>query len=184
MKRHFSALLSIFLLFSLIAVAGCGPSSPAVTITYHQVGACNGYQGPNGLVSVGTNQAYVIFGIERIDNTQRTSSFAFDPTRLFFNGTIRDFFDPSLAIYHDILGPFAAVSTTVSAGQNYGFNPSAYGALVAQTANPNGAVEANNTAYFLNYNTQSSDPPITLVKSDSNRTTWPNTEDCHTITLQ
>lgn len=177
-------MLRLIPLLPLFLLTACPPGSPPpVVITYHQVGACNGYQNQYGLVAAGTNQAYVVFGIESINNSQGTTAFAFDPTKLYVSSVKQDFVDPNLQFSHDILGPFAAVPTTVAAGQNLGFQVSAYGAVVVQTANPNGAAEANNTSYFLNYQTPPGSPPVTLVKSDSSQTSWPDTEDCHTLSL-
>jgi hypothetical protein len=154
-----------------------------VTITYHQTGACNGFVDGLGQHFAGTNQAYVIFGIEDINNRAGTTDFAFDPSNLYVQQTTRRFFDSGLSIYRGILGPFASQATDVGAGQNIGYLAAAQGALVVSTSNPNGSVEANQTPYFLNYNSQSSDPPITLVKSDASQRSWPNTEDCSTIQL-
>jgi choice-of-anchor A domain-containing protein len=153
------------------------------TITYHQTGACNGFVDSSGGHSAGPNQAYVIFGIERIDNSGGPS-FAFDPANLYVQQASRHFFDSSLSIYSGVLGPFAAVPTNLTAGQNLGFNPTAQGALVVSTTATDGASEANNTAYFLSYNRKLNDPPVNLVKSDASRTSWPYTPDCKTITLQ
>jgi hypothetical protein len=160
-------------------------SSSPVNITYHQTGACNGYSpSGGGIVSAGPNAAFVLFGIEKIDNSGGSAAFAFDPTKLFVQQAVRHFIDPNLAIYRDILGPFAAVSTTVNQGQLMKFNPVAQGALAVQTTNSDGSTEANQTAYFLKYNGSPTDPTVTLTKSDASRTSWPNTQDCTAITLQ
>jgi hypothetical protein len=125
-------------------------SSSPVNITYHQTGACNGYSpSGGGIVSAGPNAAFVLFGIEKIDDSGGTGPFAFDPTRLFVQQGVRNFIDPNLSIYRDILGPFAAVLTTVNKGQLLKFNPVAQGALVVQTTKPDGSTEANQTPYFL-----------------------------------
>ncbi len=164
--------------------AGGIGGQPPVTITYHQVGACNGFVNNIGdLVSVGPNAAYVLFGITSIDNSEGTTPFAFDPTKLFVKQGTLDFVDPGLQLYSNILGPFAAIATTVNAGQDLQFQVSAQNALVVSTANSDGSVEANMTSYVLNYNTGASDPPVTLVKSNTGQT-FPNTEDCSTILLQ
>ena len=157
--------------------------NPRVTIRYHQVGACNGYAGPFGLVGAGPNAAFVIFGVESIDNSQSRTAFAFDPAQLYIQQAQQEFIDPSLHLARDILGPFAATPVTVNPGQNLKFSISAYGATTVTTTNPNGAVEANQTAYFLRYNTSPSSPRIVLEKTDSTRTSWPLTEDCKTIAL-
>jgi len=125
----------------------------------------------------------VFFGIEELDNSGGTVSFAFDPTRLYVQQASQDFVDPLLSIYADIFGPFAAVPTTLTPGQDIKYAVTAQNALVVSTTNPDGSTEANQTAYFLRYNRQPTDPLINLVKSDASRTSWPNTQDCLTILL-
>jgi hypothetical protein len=156
-----------------------------VTITYHQTGACNGYVNGGGtLFSAGPNAAFVFFGIEEIDNSGGTVSFAFDPTKLYVQQASQDFVDPLLSVYADIFGPAAAVATTLTPGQDLKFSVTAQNALVVTTTNPDGSTEANQTAYFLRYNRAATDPLITLVKSDAGQTSWPNTQDCTTIVLK
>jgi hypothetical protein len=155
-----------------------------VKITYHQTGACNGFVIPTGAVSAGPNAAYVIFGIERIDNSLGTTTFNFDPDRIFVQQTGPRKFDSFLSLYANVLGPFAVTTQTFAPGANSGFAVSAQGATVVTTTNADGAVEANQTAYFLQYDRQPSDPQITFVKSDAARTSWPLTRDCKTIVLK
>ena len=69
-----------------------------------------------GGVSAGPNAAFVMFGIEKIDNSASAKPFAFDPTKLYVQQATQEFVDPSLSIYADIFGPFAAISTSVAAG--------------------------------------------------------------------
>jgi hypothetical protein len=170
---------------SLVAVlAACG--NPAAVVTYHQTGACNGFKASDGsLFSVGDNAAYVIFGIESIANPSGSgATFNFDPTRVFTTTSVKDSVDPGLALYPNILGPFAAVAEAVTEGNTINFAVSAQMGLVVQTTNQNGSVEANQTPYLLSYNRASSDPGVIMVKSDSSQTSWPNTEDCSTISLK
>jgi hypothetical protein len=162
---------------------GPGCAGLPVTITYHQVGACNGFPTSSGATSVGPNAAYVIFGIERIDNSLSSSTFNFDPAHLFVQQAAPRFFDSSLALYPEVLGPFAAVPLTLPIGQDRIFAVSAQGALVVTTTTTDGAVEATQTKYFLSYDRQPTDPPIVLVKSNAARTSWPLTQDCKTIVL-
>jgi membrane-bound inhibitor of C-type lysozyme len=163
---------------------GPGCAGAPVKITYHQTGACNGFVIPTGAVSAGPNAAYVIFGIERIDNSLGTTTFNFDPDRIFVQQTGPRKFDSSLQLYPNVLGPFAVTTQTFAPGANSGFAVSAQGATVVTTTNADGAVEANQTAYFLQYDRQPSDPQITFVKSDAARTSWPLTRDCKTIVLK
>jgi hypothetical protein len=163
---------------------GPGCNGLPVTITYHQTGACNGFVSPGGATSAGPNAAYVIFGIERINNALGLSAFAFDPNRLFVQQTTARFLDSNLALYAQVLGPFAATPTTVAVGANLGFVAVAQGATVVSTGTADGAVEANKTSYFLQYDRQPTDPQITLVKSNAPITSFPLTQDCKTITLK
>jgi hypothetical protein len=163
-----------------------GPSCAGlpVTITYHQTGACNGYKDSGGVGHFsGVNAAYVFFGIEEIDNSLGTTSFAFDPANLFVQQTAPQPLDSGLSVYAQIFGPLAIQASTLTAGQDLQFAPVAQGATVLTTSATDGAVEANQTAYFLQYNRQPSDPLIKLVKSDASRTSWPLTKDCLTIPL-
>ena len=163
-------------------ISAPGPGSP-VKITYHQTGACNGYV-LGSAWSAGPNAASVFFGIERIDNSGGTIGFAFDPRRLYVQQATQDFISPSLSIYADIFGPLATVATNLTPGQNLSFAPVGQNALIVSTVASDGSTEANQTAYFLRYDRQSTDPLIFLVKSDALRTSWPNTQDCTTITLK
>lgn len=172
------------LLNELATGATTATGSPIVKITYHQTGACNGFATSTGVTSAGVNQAYVLFGIEKIDNSGGSAAFAYDPTKLYFQQSIRNFIDPGLSIYPNVIGPFASVATSVAKGATLPFSPVGQGAMVVQTTDANGSKEANQTAYFLKYNAASTDPTVLLVKSDFARTSWPNTEDCKTIVLQ
>jgi hypothetical protein len=165
------------------ACSSMDSQAPPVTITYHQVGACNGFATSSGLVSAGTNFAYVLFGIESIDNSAGTSPFDFQPTRLFVQQSVKDFVDPGLQLYPAILGPFAAVPASVAPGLDLKFSVSAEAALIVSTTNPDGAVEADNRAYFLLYDRKTGDPPVKMVKSDAKQSSWPLTEDCSSISL-
>jgi hypothetical protein len=171
-------------LINELATGAATATGSPVTITYHQTGACNGSPTPQGIASAGPNAAYVVFGIEKLDNSGGATPFAFDPTKLFVQLAVRDFVDPNLTIYPNFLGSFAAVAMTVAKGQTFTFNVSGQAALIVQTKDANGAKEANKTPYFLKYDFSATDPPITLTKSDATRTSWPNTEDCKTISLK
>jgi len=146
-------------------------------ITYHQVGACNGYDTSGGEVSAGEYQAFVTFQVEAVDNSRVGSAFEFDPSRLYIeqNGKkVR--IDPNLAYVKDILGPFAVLPETVQPYHILGLN--GYCTLVASTSNKTDPQEeANNTAYFLKYD------GVLITKTNSSRTSWPKTQNCHDMTL-
>jgi hypothetical protein len=163
-------------------LTACG--NPDVTITYHQIGACNGFPTNSGETNVGPNQAYVVFGIEKIDNPNGSgATFNFDPNKLFVNSTVKDFVNTSDLIFSNILGPFSATTATITQGNSINFAVSAQVATVVQTAASDGAVEANKTNYTLLYNVGSGDPGVILVKSDASQTSWPLTENCQAISL-
>src|SRR5215213_546178 len=94
--RTFRAVALSCLTIPLLLAATCPPTAPApspVTITFEQIGACNGYQqttgpggsGPHTTISAGPKAAFVAFRILRIDNSQNGSDFNFDPERIFIN---------------------------------------------------------------------------------------------------
>jgi len=166
------------------SLAACNPNGTA-TINYHQTGACNGGQGQSGdpstFYNAGPHAAYVVFGIERIDNSQGRVPFNFDPTKMFVNGG--NHVDPGLMIYKWVLGPFASVAATVGANSTWNFAVSGQNALIVQTTAANGASEANNTPYFLNYATGVNDPGVVMNKTDASQKSWPDTENCSSILL-
>jgi hypothetical protein len=175
-------LLSSFVFVTLIItlLPGCPPGGgpgPLATIKYHQVGACNGYDA----VSAGINFAYVVFKIEAVDNTQPSIDFHFDPSRFFINQSPRRFVDTNLMFAHD-LGVFGTVPVTVPHGNNMGLD--GFSIVAVSTSSANGSSEAHQTAYFLLYDTQSSDPGILMDKTNATQTTWPQTDDCRRMTLQ
>jgi hypothetical protein len=148
-------------------------------LTYHQVGACNGYPSEvGGGSSAGPGHAYVVFKVEAIDNSRVGSAFQFDPSKLYLiqNGQ-RVSIDPNLSFVRDILGPFAAVPETIQPYQLVGIN--GYCTLVVSTSsNPQDPeAEANETAYFLNYD------GILTTKTNASRTSWPRTQNCRSISL-
>ncbi|MFM0385876.1 hypothetical protein [Paraburkholderia dipogonis] len=183
-SRLHSLSLLVFLTLSITLLAGCAPGGgvgPLATIKYHQVGACNGYQQGSGVVSVGPNAAYVAFKIEAVDNTQPAVDFHFDPSRLFISQSTRHFVDPSLMFAQD-LGVFGTVPVTVPHGTTVGLD--GFSIVVVSTSNANGSAEANQTAYSLFYDTQSTDPGVLMDKTNATQTVWPQTDNCRAITLQ
>jgi len=180
---HNFSLLALTLGAALVSMA---PSCPNVTITYHQVGACNGAPTSDGEYNAGPQQAYVIFAIERIDNAQNPNAFAYDPSNIAWTSNTNDAFDSNLDIYRFKLGPFATAPITVGAGESIGFNPYGFGALVVQTVAQDGASEANNTSYFLSYKGSGAggNPTVLMTKSNANQTSWAYTPNCEDIFLQ
>ena len=121
---------SLSLLAGLL-LTGCpqGGTQDVVTITYDQVGACNGYEqtsgpggsGPHQAVSAGPNAAFVAFRIVTLDNSKSSKDFNFDPGRLFINLSDRHFMDSNLSLARD-LGVFTAAPTTIPKGKIMGNN--------------------------------------------------------------
>lgn len=175
--------LTIAAMSLLPLLAGCpNPGPPDAIVHWHKVGACNGGQGQSGNPSTfynsGPNAAYVIFAIDSIDNSQVAQAWIADPTRFHVGSSS---FDPLLMIYHWVLEPFAMVSTAIPAGTNYGFSPSAYGALVVSTSSANGADEANATNYQLLYTPTAGDPGVIMEETGSGVTT--DFQDCGSVSL-
>src|SRR5271170_146068 len=117
--------------FVFLVLAGVltliAPSCPTTVIKYHQVGACNGGSTDDGEYNAGPNQAYVVFAIEEIDNSQNPNAFAYDPSNIYVTGNPNQAFDSNLSIYQYLLGPFATAPLTVNAQAAIGFNPYGYG---------------------------------------------------------
>lgn len=188
--KRISAILAISAAASLLS--GCqtpGPLIPdAVTITYDQVGACNGYQqnsgpggaGPINTVSVGPNQAYVIFRVVEFNNKGSSLDFHFDPAKLFVAAQASAHVDPGLALATD-LGVFTATSTTVPKGTLQGNNGLAV--AVVSTAASNGSSEASKTSYLLSYSTPAGEPGVFFVKRNNSQTVWTQTDNCRAIAL-
>ena len=57
--------------------------SAAISISYHQVGICKGYDTAAGPVKARSDEAFAIFKIEAVDNTKPSGNFDFDPTHLY-----------------------------------------------------------------------------------------------------
>jgi hypothetical protein len=153
-------------------------SNGTATIDFKQVGACNGWDDGVTLHSAGPNAAYVVFKVHSIDNTQGKVNFAFDPAKMAVNVSTHPHMDSSLSLA-SYIGVFELVPTTIPKGNLVGLD--GYSVTIVPTANSNGAVEANQTSYFLTYDTGTSDPGILFSKENSSQTSWPLTEDCTDI---
>lgn len=157
-------------------LAGCATTplaGPGAVIRYRQIGACNGTAG----VNAGPQAAFVLFQIDSIRNDSGVT-FNFDPTKLFVTGPTRE----SISTVSPVLGVVNAApasSTPVPPnGQQTDFPPAAFGVVTVATTAGNGAVEANKTRFFLNYDAGPNDPPIFGEALDLARTVWPYTPDC------
>ncbi len=183
MKSLCSRLMSTAALtVTIICVSGfdgCNSNGTA-TITYHQVGSCNGWNDGTSLWSAGPNAAYVVFKVHSIDNTQGKVDFNFDPSKMgvYNGGSPTPHMDPGLSLAK-YMGVFALVPTTIPKGSQVGLD--GFSVAVVQTSNPNGAIEANQTAYSLIYDPSTTNPGV-IYSPDQ---TWvplaKPTEDCTTI---
>lgn len=159
----------------------------SASLVFDQVGACNGYQrtfgpggaGPINVVSVGPNQAYVVFRIVEIRNTNSSKNFNFDPARLFVAGSNPKAFVRTNLTFAQDLGVFTAVPTFIPAGKTVGINGLAV--AVVPTGAVNGASEANTIAYQLLYDPAPGDPALFPAKRNVGQTSWPQTDDCRAI---
>jgi hypothetical protein len=165
-----------------------GVTCPSVQIRYRQIGACTYFTNGNDTISLGPNAAYVIFAIDEI-NSSDPNTFAFSPADLFIqHDPIQNFFvSASDPIVPDIFGPLAAMAATVPPNGLVAFLPAGFGAGILATITTDGAVQANENGYFLNYSDNSASSPlpaINLVKSNASQTSYPLTDDCGQIDLE
>ena len=160
-----------------LLLTGCSsPLGPAAVIQYRQIGACNS----GGDVTAGDNAAFVLFQITGINNESSTQ-FAFDPTKLYVTGAGQQKLSTAAPIL-SLLNTGAAPAKTVPAGQQASFPPEAFGVVTVATGAKDGAMEANQARYFLNYNSGSNDPPVLFERLNLARTIWPYTPDCGDMT--
>lgn len=178
MKRLYASGFALGLLLALSSCSGT-PTNNIVTINYEQVGACNGFNSASGLTTAGPKAAYVIFRVSSIENKGSTAQdFTFDPNRLFINGSSpRAFASTHLNLAQ--INPFVATSRFVAKGTTETLNGAVI--AVASTVASDGASEANNTSYFLDYDTPPGGQGVALAKKDPGRTSWPSTPDCTNI---
>jgi hypothetical protein len=166
-------------LFTTVQLAG--PVEP-VTITYSQLGACNGTEweppGNDGPAPADATADYaqVAFKIANINNPG-ADAFAFDPTKLYVQTPAGQFhFNPSMQIYSYLFIKFAAVATTIPPMSLYGIN--GYGATSVYANNPDPSAVADDTSYSLGYAGGVGDPPVVFVKSNASQTSWAHTQNC------
>lgn len=179
---------------SCVALSGCGFGSPGTaTISYEQVGACNGY----GATSGRPNQAYVLFKISSVDNSQGNVDFLFLPTRIFVDqstekqkaewvgGWKRQFVSDETKFVRDLGGEQAKVKTFPRQSTT---QLASFIVIPVNTVNANGAAEANKTSYKLSYDAEpvpgQTDPALVFNKTNASQTSWPETESCDAIKLQ
>jgi hypothetical protein len=177
-RTHTLAALRLVTLSAVVFLAGCPPSTNGTaTIRYEQLGACNGYQEGNTVVSAGPNAAYVLFKINNIDNRNGKINFPYDPGKVFVNGSQpRAHVDSTLMLAQKI-GKLGTTATMVPAGTDLPHN--GYAVVVVQTAtSPDPQLEANATNYFLAYEPGSNGLGVLLDKKNAGQTQYQGARDC------
>lgn len=175
----------IAVLSTTFAASSCNdvPETQNVaTISYSQVGACNGFKSSSdNFVSAGPQAAFLVFHVLVINNANSKIPFNFDPGKMFVNQTSRRFIDGSLTL-PQAPGVFRAQALTAPAGAS-SVPVNGVAVTTVTTSNQNGAAEANQTSYFLLYDRAPGDPGVVMNKSNANITSFPNTEDCTALAL-
>ncbi len=168
-----------------VGPASFGMTCPSISVLYHQVGACDGSSSSSGVFSVGPNAAYVVFGFEDVVSND-PAPFVLSPTGIVIQH------DPILnpLVINDPIDQFifgaarTLTATAVPPGQLVAFQPVVFGAGIVQTITTDGAVQANEQPYDLNYDAAPDDPAINFVKSNASVFDFPQTDDCSSIALQ
>jgi hypothetical protein len=145
-----------------IALSGC---DRGVTISYHQVGICKGYDTAAGPVTTRSDEAFAIFKIEAVDNTKPSGSFDFDPTHLYVDQSTpeqkaktavwdknRRFMYPDQRFAQN-MGVSSAGETTIPEGTKREIN--GFAVVPLGINNPTGGPEANQYSFDLVYDTWS-----------------------------
>jgi hypothetical protein len=82
MRPSTKCILSVSLLILGSIALPDAARSAAISISYHQVGICKGYDTAAGPVKARSDEAFAIFKIEAVDNTKPSGSFDFDNASL------------------------------------------------------------------------------------------------------
>ena len=167
-------------LFAL-GLAGCN-GQPDAIIKWHKVGACNGGLGqggdPSTSYNAGPNQAYVIFAIESVDNSQVNQAWTLNATQFHVGSAT---FDPGLMVYHWVLGQVALTTFPVPAS-GVAFQTNAYGAMVVSTTATDGASEADTANYSLQFTPSGGSPGAVMTQNSAASTAY--TPDCAAVQLK
>src|SRR5438132_8409086 len=173
MRPSTKCILSVSLLIPGSIALPDAAHSAAISISYHQVGICKGYDTGAGPVTTRSDEAFAIFKIEAVDNTKPSGSFDFDPTHLYVDQstpeqkaktTVWDknrrfvYSDPRFA---QNMGVSSAVETTIPEGTKLEIN--GFAVVPLGINNPSGGPEANQHSFDLVYDTWSTDEHETNV---------------------
>jgi hypothetical protein len=162
-----TCLLSVSLVTSGSIALPDAARSATISISYHQVGICKGYDTAAGPVTARSDEAFAIFKIEAVDNTKSKKSFDFDPTHLYVDQSNpeqqaktavwdknRRFVFPD-ARFAQNMGVSSAVETAIPEGTKLEIN--AFAVVPLGINNPGGGLEANQYSFDLVYDTWSTD---------------------------
>ena len=167
MRPSTKCILSVLLLIAGSIALPDAARSAAISISYHQVGICKGYDTAAGPVTTRSDEAFAIFKIEAVDNTKPSGSFDFDPTHLYVDQSTPEqkakkavwdknrrfvYSDPRFA---QNMGVSSAVETTIPEGTKREIN--GFAVVPLGINNPSGGPEANQYSFDLVYDTWSTD---------------------------
>jgi len=167
MRPTTTSILSVSLLISgSIALPECAWGA-AISISYHQVGICKGYDTAAGPVKARSDEAFAIFKIEAVDNTKPSGSFDFDPTHLYVDQSTpeqkakravwdknRRFLYPDQRFAQN-MGVSSAMETTIPEGTKREIN--GFAVVPLGINNPTAGPEARQYSFDLVYDTWSTD---------------------------
>ena len=167
MRPTTTSILSVSLLISgSIALPECAWGA-AISISYHQVGICKGYDTAAGPVKARSDEAFAIFKIEAVDNTKPSGSFDFDPTHLYVDQSTpeqkakravwdknRRFLYPDQRFAQN-MGVSSAMETTIPEGTKREIN--GFAVVPLGINNPTAGPEASQYSFDLVYDTWSTD---------------------------
>lgn len=167
MRPSTTCILSVPLLIAGSIALPDAARSAAISISYHQVGICKGYDTAGGPVKARSDEAFAIFKIEAVDNTKPSGRFDFDPTHLYVDQStpvqkaktaVWDkncrFVYPDQRFAQNV-GVSSAVETTIPAGTKLDINGIAV--VPVGINNPSDGLEANQYSFDLVYDTWSTD---------------------------
>ncbi len=182
MTRKWIGVAAAVVLLPLSMASTCN-SEPLANIYYEQIGACNGFTGPNGVGQTPpSGVAFVVFRIKTVKNTSTgAKDFAFDPSKLYTNnpdGT------KQFAKGYYTLGwahPRAVENRTVKAGATEVFNGTVTTEYRAGDSGVNAAEIVKNIAINLLYEPQAGTQGTFMTKDNSSQTSWASTNDCKDI---
>ena len=167
MRPSTKCILSVSLLIPGSIALPDAARSAAISISYHQVGICKGYDTAAGPVKARSDEAFAIFKIEAVDNTKPSGSFDFDPTHLYVDQSTpeqkakravwdknRRFLYPDQRFAQN-MGVSSAMETTIPEGTKREIN--GFAVVPLGINNPTAGPEARQFSFDLVYDTWSTD---------------------------